>query len=508
MITVIDWFSNHSRALGILRQQITSFSHDPTLQNVKSFIRPVLTRWTSHFQAARRVLRLRWVLQSLASNTSIQDQLQLCAGRDRRAQEYANKVLRIIKSQNFWLGMETMTRLLHPLTVSAHLLQSNQSRLDNVFLTFGRLYTSYHPQLVNEEITEEEREAVHNIIVSLEKRWSVADQVSWLLGCWCSETYPQDIFAAAAFLNPFFGRRRLGLAPDVFPGNTRFQIIQRVYCRLFGVDHHSSPPLLYTHWQEYTQLVDTTHFSDEALGISVILQHAKQLGISPNPTAVWRQVDMIPPSPLAQLALRLYAAVPNSAGNERVFSQFADISTKKRNRLSSSTMAACQRLRSLYHEELSHKDLRKPKHTTGSLKPDFALSTMNPLMDEEIYNGLDESEQDSARSLEVLTREWFTTIADEVEEEHPNSDNHGLKTLAQIFTLDSGIQTPLHHNPAVSTSWDLGESMIREEEELLQGMLLEPTGDGTNTVQSVDLSGDSDSSDQEGQPAAQRPRKS
>ncbi|CAD6589692.1 MAG: hypothetical protein TREMPRED_005474 [Tremellales sp. Tagirdzhanova-0007] len=92
-------------------------------------------------------------------------------------------------------------------------------------------------------------------------------------------------------------------------------------------------------------------FASDDLGL---LAGVQKLGVSPWPARIWRQLGSTRAarnSPLRKLALRLNAAIPNSAGNERLFSVFADIVTKKRNRMSIKTMASLQRLRSEYRSE-------------------------------------------------------------------------------------------------------------------------------------------------------------
>ncbi|EIW70211.1 hypothetical protein TREMEDRAFT_30153, partial [Tremella mesenterica DSM 1558] len=259
----------------------------------------------------------------MVSNQKTKQELRLCGGKDRRQIEIADKVLQLIATPTFWTDLESLTRILQPLTIAAHALQSNTTRLDEVFLTLGCLYTQYTSEKNTQGRTPGENEVTHWIIQSLEKRWAFTDQ---------------DLFVAAALLNPFFGRHRLGMAPGAFPGATRYELIRRVYCRLFQPPSNLEPPELYQHWLEYTMVNPSVHFSDSALGLQTALRHAKNTNTSPDPIVIWRQLDIPSPSPLKALALRLYAVVPNSAGNERIFSQYSDIATKKRNWLSPEKM--------------------------------------------------------------------------------------------------------------------------------------------------------------------------
>ncbi|GLB45662.1 hypothetical protein LshimejAT787_2500540 [Lyophyllum shimeji] len=93
-IEVIKWFNNHSRALGKLKDvQRQKF------QKVWCLILPVLTRWTSHYLAIRRLLELEIAFKQLLLDDK--DDVLLCAGDKREAKDKAEEVIGILEGYNF-----------------------------------------------------------------------------------------------------------------------------------------------------------------------------------------------------------------------------------------------------------------------------------------------------------------------------------------------------------------------------------------------------------------------
>ena len=94
-LDVIKWFTHHSRALAILQDCLVQRgSHRLTL------ILPVLTRWTSHYAACSRLLRLENDMRVLAIDYA--EQLQLCGGDRLEMRNKAADILDIIRSVSFW----------------------------------------------------------------------------------------------------------------------------------------------------------------------------------------------------------------------------------------------------------------------------------------------------------------------------------------------------------------------------------------------------------------------
>ena len=99
-VEVIKWFNNHSRALGMLRQdQVKRSGHALAL------IMAIITRWTTHYLSISRLLKLSKHLRSLVDFEY--EKLMEAAGDRDGAPERAEKVFNIIKDTHFW---ENLTR--------------------------------------------------------------------------------------------------------------------------------------------------------------------------------------------------------------------------------------------------------------------------------------------------------------------------------------------------------------------------------------------------------------
>lgn len=96
--TVVKWFNNHSRALGILRDQQTH-----TLGKTLALIFPVVTRWTSVYQCLRRLIECFRPLRAIAA--SQKDALLLAGGKTPKAKQVASEVLGILNDEQFWIDI-------------------------------------------------------------------------------------------------------------------------------------------------------------------------------------------------------------------------------------------------------------------------------------------------------------------------------------------------------------------------------------------------------------------
>jgi hypothetical protein len=231
---VVKWFNNHSRALGLLDQE--QQKPDPRtgiFRRVLALVLPVITRWTSHYLAACRLLQLEGTLRAIGWNR--QEELREIAGRGEAAQAAVEKVIHTITTDCFWADLARcviahariqsllliqMYRArihLEPLAIAANVTQADSARLDSVLLTLGNLFFVYR----NGDFDPDVRDT---ILRSLEKRWSQADQ---------------PIFILSLILNPY-------LRQSCFARNSPFQqfvtvweMAEKAYTRMFG----KPPPL-------------------------------------------------------------------------------------------------------------------------------------------------------------------------------------------------------------------------------------------------------------------------
>lgn len=85
---LITWLRSKTRVLGNL-------SH--------SVLRAVLTRWTAHYMAYRRLLQLYPTLRSiLFADASRPDNLKVLISGDAKARQKAEQMVEIIENPSFW----------------------------------------------------------------------------------------------------------------------------------------------------------------------------------------------------------------------------------------------------------------------------------------------------------------------------------------------------------------------------------------------------------------------
>lgn len=275
---------------------------------------PVLTHWTSHHACFTRLLEIEGSLRSLAYHR--QADLVDVAGAQADEKKKAKAVLKIASDGEFWEGIKSVISVLRPLAVAANVAQDNSTRLDQVFLLFGRLFQEYTVLRDESEIDNDPvHQAATKALASLKKRWAAADP---------------EIFIAAAILNPFFGRHRLGLSElaSSLAGKGLFSVVSRLYARVFCEGKSSDVPGgLFDAFDEYQAAKG--RFSDKTLEIKERLRQSKVKNQLPDPLMVWA---LCKTCPLCKLAEHIFSVAPNTAANERVFSAWALIHTKQRNR--------------------------------------------------------------------------------------------------------------------------------------------------------------------------------
>lgn len=101
-LEVVKWFNNHSRALGILRDEQVK-----RVGKYISLILPVLTRWTSHYLSTSRLLDLEYYFRSLVLDSEKRAVLKLCAGAKQDQTAKAEKILKTIENVQFWGDLKT-----------------------------------------------------------------------------------------------------------------------------------------------------------------------------------------------------------------------------------------------------------------------------------------------------------------------------------------------------------------------------------------------------------------
>jgi len=372
----------------------------------------------------------------------------------------------LLDSVKFWSELEGLLSILKHLAIAAHLSQAADLRLDNVFLTFGRLFTFFLSILDNKDGDHDELEIsiAQTLVTSLESRWAVMDQ---------------DPFLIAAVLNPFFGRHRLGINHKHWSGHSLYAVVERVYFRVCKEEKSSAVKAkLGLEWEAYWYREgDDKRFTDEALGIEMLINRAKETKNSPDPIAAWK--PLAETSLLAALFLRLARVVPTSAPNEQLFSQYSDIHTKKRNRIRYDRLGNIQRIRAdILSDHLpltsSSRLDRKRQVAVQSLTGDAALSTTAMMAYSNLGNGDNSITSDDLDGLdyEIDVRNWFNKLGNEtrssdttiVEDTHPHAN-----ALRDIFNISS-LLDPISKIDVYDIDLTRGEYALAAESAFLEGL--------------------------------------
>ena len=76
--------------------------------HILSVIRAVLTRWTAHYLAFKRLLELKWVLETVVRQDSLRlANDQILVSGDTRSKTKARNMIKIIEDPSFWYSITT-----------------------------------------------------------------------------------------------------------------------------------------------------------------------------------------------------------------------------------------------------------------------------------------------------------------------------------------------------------------------------------------------------------------
>jgi hypothetical protein len=98
---LITWLRSKTLVLALLRTaQMNATGH------AKAVIRAVITRWTAHFQAYRRLLELKSTLTSIVyADEARPDNQKLIVTGDAKAKSKSKAMTDVIKDPQFWVGI-------------------------------------------------------------------------------------------------------------------------------------------------------------------------------------------------------------------------------------------------------------------------------------------------------------------------------------------------------------------------------------------------------------------
>ncbi|KAI0309443.1 ribonuclease H-like domain-containing protein, partial [Amylostereum chailletii] len=315
-LDIVKWFNNHTLALGLLKDiQFTQ------LKKVLCLILPVITRWTTHYQAVRRLLELQTPLRTLL----LLEKEKLIASVGKQGEAQARDIVEKLERPGFWEDLSEVKRHLEPLAAATNILQSDRARLDTVLIILANLFHIFSDDSLSLEICR-------SVLRILEKRWAKQDQ---------------DIIILATVLNPFIRVNTFSPSSIYRKPAKIIELASAAYRRFFGKDPNFEFKKSVT---DYLNRHD--RWSDQDMGLADFRKADKDMATA-DLVEIWRRLlpvpdacsptDPPPPPPdgadgLAYLGAYLMSITPNTASTEREFSKFGIIHTPLRNRLSHDTV--------------------------------------------------------------------------------------------------------------------------------------------------------------------------
>ncbi|KAF8656505.1 hypothetical protein AX14_008056 [Amanita brunnescens Koide BX004] len=129
-IKVIQWFNNHSFALGLLNSEQRQM-----YTKTKALITPVVTRWTAQYCALSRLLETWKALQ--VTIIKHEDDLMASVGKKKNLISRAREVLRVCRDENWWKEITIIKTHIEPLAIAVNIAQGANTRCDQVVLVLG-----------------------------------------------------------------------------------------------------------------------------------------------------------------------------------------------------------------------------------------------------------------------------------------------------------------------------------------------------------------------------------
>ena len=440
---VIKFFRSHDRILAMLHQEM-----ELTGQKRLVLLRPVLTRWTSYFQACRRLVEVEKAMRALIIRRRDDILSTVKKSQEQEKVNSAKYILKVIEDEAFWARLHLTHRVLEPLAVAALVLQADGTRLDHILLSLGKLYTGYR-SIYNGSTDEEERYCCSLLITSLESRWGVADQ---------------DLYITAVILNPFVGQQRLcfNYAVPEWQHNGLYIMLNRVYKRVFKEE---APGSLLEEWTDYRRRQGV--FTADKLQLQHFVDKARHFKQSPDPAAVWTCMDD-DESPLIRLALRIFLYTPNSAALERLFSHQSEIEGVKRTHLHTNRVADLAIVASDIGS--THRENRKRKYGSRDYAGDLFLSQkIQCVIDDEVDDGTPLLLDSSTVQEATRTRRWYQGILDEndnfdILDNTPDTTTPpGLIPLSTLFDAGSSPEVGVSVSGYLGQPWAMGNTIMDAE---------------------------------------------
>ncbi|KAJ7697906.1 ribonuclease H-like domain-containing protein, partial [Mycena rosella] len=422
-LEIIKWFTNHSRALGLLADQQKLTERFEKTHCILRLLFPVISRWIYHFLAVRRILTISPPMRIL--HMQHHDALIECAGPKADARAKAVEILAPIDDPQFWKNLTEVKILLEPLAIAAKCMQAPDAGLDQVLLMLGNLYRIYGSPEINSQV-----------------------------------------FIIAVYLNPYIRGAAFSTKNPVVKPINLYNIAKRLFQRFFDIE-----PDLDFHAAFFDYAKDLREFSLRFMNLAEMKQLHERENKRVSVVKVWEQLDTGEPNGrngLVKLAVWVLSIVANSAGSERGFSKFGLFLTKLRSQLS------IQKVRKMTTVDM---DLKRQHEelglTTDRIKRKFVLFAEQYVAE---GNGgaqvMDYDKADSFASLATqlcddLTNTRNAPINEEAEdddEEIPAVYSRSNYTLKELFQYPTNGTESLENG--LGFYWQGGVKDLEEEMEL------------------------------------------
>ncbi|KAG1726294.1 ribonuclease H-like domain-containing protein [Suillus lakei] len=348
-LVVGDYYKVPSTSLFIQDiQKALNLANPSQTQRVLGVIRAVLTRWTAHYLAFRRLLDLRATLDILVRQERERGNDARIVTGDAASRQKARRMLELIEDPFMWHVLARMLTHIGPLALAVNFAQAAHCRLDEVLIILGYLISKYLG-LLETTTSPDDQIGLRAIIDSLEKRWSKCDQT---------------VFIAAVILNPLYKAKPFAQIRQFTTAGIT-SLLLKLWQRF---QSSPVPESLRKEILDYLQdRGDYECFSEWAEGERNAAE--TQQRERPDPLRMYEGIRFPdkPLSPLQMLAQRIFSICANSASCKRLFSLFGLILTKLRSRLALEKMLDLAELRLHLRDEYmrrgSVKDrLRRPRH--------------------------------------------------------------------------------------------------------------------------------------------------
>ncbi|KZV67742.1 hypothetical protein PENSPDRAFT_44799 [Peniophora sp. CONT] len=340
-LAVVKWFNNHSVARGILGRWQTKVG----LFTVLILILPCATRWTSYYNATKRLLKVEHAIRRAVRDDATRAELLACAGNKKEAKEQAAKVICTVEDDSFWDGLHLLLGVLKPMALASHATQTDHAHLGVVFGSLVRLYWSFSlPKLWKRQ---DMHEPIRN---SIQKRF---------------ENTEYELLVLAILLNPYLRKApfRDGSPFSSFAGC--YELFERAYSRLV----RERPNLeCRAAFRSYI-LEEPGPWSAKNMGLDEAKRRAALEDKPINLVHLWREFDTKGDNGrngLVRVALILHSAVANSAATERYFSALGTICSKLRTRLLPERMRKTVLVKRQVNADFPKQSKRQRRQTAGS----------------------------------------------------------------------------------------------------------------------------------------------